>query len=420
MTSIVFKTEGQIDIRSFTTMGINAKPKTNAPIGFFGTGLKYAVAVLCRLGANLEVHTGGDRYVFDTKGVEFRGSEFQQIVMRRDKWYGGHGWLIGRKMKLPYTTQYGRNWEAWMAFRELYSNTLDEGGFAQETDIPEGCGEDWRGDGNTYIVVNECDPFIEAYRNRSEIFVNLADKTKLAVLPGLEILEGKTQRMFYQGMRAKDVGKPALHTYNFTHGQELTEDRQLAHEWRIRSVLANTIASSCEDEALIEKIITADDGVWEHGLEPDVWVRPSRAFHAVMMRRPRGVGGAWHSYYGTHDVRPEVADADLWRQSARPWRLDGGDVLAADGEALFSKPFNMNEQKWKKLATTLVALGNRPDVQYFGQTLANPPREMIAEDLWPEGEGPFAPLAPAIVATTYLKGGPDDPAYSSDDEELGW
>lgn len=377
MTTIVFSTPGTLDVRAFTTMGVSAKPRTDHPIGYFGTGLKYAMAVLARMGAQVVVHTGGVRYWFETQPLRFREQDFQQIVMRRDTWTGAQGWRLGRRQKLPFTTQYGRNWEAWMAFRELYANTLDEGGNTwEDTAWPEMFLEE--GD-RTLIAVGGCEDFTKAYHDRSSIFVDLAEKTKLAALPGLEILEGETQRMFYQGMRAKDLGKPTLHTYNFTHGQDLTEDRQLAHEWRLRTTLANIVASNCEDEALIEKIITADDKHWEHGVQPDSWVRPSAAFHAVMMRKPRGVGGGWYSYYGTHDARPEAREADLWKDSPRPWRVDEGDVLAADGMVLFSKPFNLNEHKWARLAGKLVELANQSDAQYFTRTPAA--RPALWEDL---------------------------------------
>lgn len=357
MSAIVFRTPGAIDVRAFTLMGVNVKKGVN-PIGFFGTGLKYAVAVLARLGATLTVHTGGVRYWFEAQPLEFRGEGLQQLVMRRDSWAGGEGWRLGRRVKLPYTTLYGRNWEPWMAYRELESNTRDEGGITQETDIPEGCLEEWRGDGHTYIVVEGCDEFVKAYRDRDSIFIDLERHAMRASLPGLEVREGETQRLYYQGMRAKDVGKPAFFTYNFTSAQNLTEDRQLAHEWHVRYALANTIAGYCDDEALIEKIVTAKDDHWEHGLEPAPHVTPSRAFHNVMLRRPRGVGSGWGWYYGTHDNRPEAVRADLWRDALRPWRLDEGDVLSADGVALFSKPFNMNQGVWAKLAAHVVELGN--------------------------------------------------------------
>lgn len=385
MSGITFVTPGSMDIRAFTTMGVNAKPRTEKPIGYFGTGLKYAVAVLCRLGASITVHTGGVRYTFELAPMRFRGNDFEQIVMRRDTFFGAEGWRLGRRQKLPYTTQYGRNWEAWMAFRELYSNTLDENGECWEN---EEWGDDYStelgriGDQDaTMIVVSNCEPFVQAYRDRSSIFVDLSDKTKRAVLPGLEVLEGETQRMYYQGMRAKDLGKPTCYTYNFTHGQDLTEDRQLANEWRLRSTLADIIASHCEDEQLIEELITAESDRWEHGLEPSVWVRPSAAFHRVMMKRPKGVGMGWHSYYGTHDTRPEMKNENLWRTAPRPWRVDGGDVLAADGMALFSKPFNLNQAKWDNMSKTMVEFANRNDVQYFARELSSE-RVMLEGDLF--------------------------------------
>lgn len=373
MTAIIFRTPGSLDMRAFTTMGVNAKPNTPNPIGYFGTGLKYAVAVLCRLGATFVVYTNGQRYWFETKPLDFRGSAFDQIVMRRDSWVGGQGWRLGRRLKLPFTTTYGRNWEPWMAFRELHSNTLDEQGETWEADQEEY--EDILSHQTdtispaTFIVVSGCEEFTQAYRDRAAIFLELGNHPVEASLPGLEVRAGETQRLFYQGMRAKDVGKPTLHTYNFTTGQDLTEDRQLAHEWQVRGTLANIIAGYCEDEQLIEQVITAKDNRWEHGLEPSSWVKPSAAFHRVMMRRPRGVGGGWGSYYGTHDRRPEAVKKDLWRDALRPWKVDGGDVLAADGTALFSKPFNMNEEVWKTLAGRMVEIANRQDAQYFGKVV---------------------------------------------------
>lgn len=366
MTAIIFRTPGTLDMRAFTTMGMSAKPTTDRPIGVFGTGLKYAVAVLVRLGARFEVHTGGHRYWFETAPVDFRGAEFQQVVMRRDSWTGGEGWRLGRRQKLPFTTQYGRNWQTWMAFRELYANTLDEQGDTLElTDeqwaLKEHAPNRWantEGGTETIIAVVGCDEFAEAYRNRADVFLDLGDKNLRAVLPGLEVHHGERQRMFYQGLRALDLGKPAMFTYNVTQPQHLTEDRQLGREWAVRALVANTIAT-CDDEDLIKAVITAKDGTWEHGLAPAPYITPSDAFHRVMARRHRGVGGGWGSYYGTHDNRPEVARRDPWTDALRPWRVDGGDVLAADGTALLSKPFTLNDQLWATLAGRIVRMANR-------------------------------------------------------------
>lgn len=390
MTSIIFRTPGTLDMRAFTTMGMSAKPSTDRPIGVFGTGLKYAVAVLVRLGASFQVHAGGHRYWFEVVPVDFRGETFQQIVMRRDAWTGGEGWRLGRRQKLPFTTQYGLNWKMWMAFRELYANTLDEGGDTHEVDDLDAWAQKeeaqpWGDDEHTLIVVTH-DDFTQAYRDRADTFLDLGDRELRAALPGLEVRHGETQRMYYQGLRALDIGKPAMYTYNVTAPQHLTEDRQLGREWAVRSLVANTIATS-DDEELIRQVITAKEGVWEHGLEPSSWTTPSDAFHRVLASRPRGVGGSWGGYYRGHDTRLEAQRENPWTDSLKPWKVDGGDILAADGDPLLSKPFTMSEARWANLARSVCAAANR-----YGGTMT------LGEDTSPPGDGLLAVPWPEVPA----------------------
>lgn len=360
---IVFRTPGSMDMRSFTTMGLTAKPNTTRPIGLFGTGLKYAIAVLTRLGAQIEVYSNGQRYWFETVPIKFRDSDFQQITMRRDNWTGGRGWVYGRRLKLPFTTQYGRNWEPWMAFRELYSNTLDEGGdifqWDHDRQPDEGINR-WgmiESGKETVIIVSNCPAFEEAYEKRDEIFLDLSTRKVLGETPAVEIREGEAKNLFYQGLRAKDIDKPALYTYNFLTAQNLTEDRQLAHDWRLQSTLANTVAQM-DDEQLIEKIITAKEENWEHGLTPDSWITPSQAFRNVMARRPRGIGLGFSGFYNRHDDRPEIVRQNLWKDALRPWKADKYAIQSADDKELFRRPGEMNETVWTNLATALLEIAN--------------------------------------------------------------
>lgn len=46
---IIFRNAGTIDPKSITTFGVSSKENPGA-IGFFGTGLKYALAILLRHG----------------------------------------------------------------------------------------------------------------------------------------------------------------------------------------------------------------------------------------------------------------------------------------------------------------------------------------------------------------------------------
>src|SRR5690606_31422269 len=83
--SIVHVTPGLLDIRSITTFGLHAKPGTNTPIGKFGTGLKYAIATLLRLGCKVQLFIGEVEYEFFTKKNDFRGMEYHQVYMRKRK-----------------------------------------------------------------------------------------------------------------------------------------------------------------------------------------------------------------------------------------------------------------------------------------------------------------------------------------------
>ena len=61
--TIYFTNPGEIDIRAVTTMGVNVKEGSSS-IGYFGTGLKYAIATLLREGQEIIIHSGLTTYYF--------------------------------------------------------------------------------------------------------------------------------------------------------------------------------------------------------------------------------------------------------------------------------------------------------------------------------------------------------------------
>jgi hypothetical protein len=61
---------GLIPMEAVTTMGVSAKEGEN-PIGFFGTGLKYAIASLLRTSHKITIWRGLDRYDFATEPARF-------------------------------------------------------------------------------------------------------------------------------------------------------------------------------------------------------------------------------------------------------------------------------------------------------------------------------------------------------------
>jgi hypothetical protein len=325
--SVVFVTPGLIDIRAFTTFGVNAKPLTSSPIGFFGTGLKYAIAVLVRAGASPVLWIGRDRYEFSQHATQFRDREFSMVRMRRQRW----NLLRASNHDLPFTTELGKNWKMWMAYRELEANTRDEGG---ETHVVEGTWMDVDG-GHTVLQVAN-DEFVQAHLDRDQTFLP-GGLTLREEDARLQVLDRPAKHLYYRGLRVADLEKPTLHSYNFLGALELTEDRTLKYEFLARSEVARHIAT-CHDEALIEEVLTAPDSRWEHGLDFDFQHEaPSDEFSAVIERRRGMVSRSALRYYsGWAMSTGRAPPAGTFTLHPRPWRASGSYAFDASDQMVLS------------------------------------------------------------------------------------
>ena len=108
---LVFENAGELDPRFLSTFGCSVKESDN-PIGWFGTGLKFAIAVLLRTGHSIRVLTGTRQLEITTRTDTLRGQSFAFVCVDGEP--------------AGFTTELGKNWELWMAYRELYCNTKDE------------------------------------------------------------------------------------------------------------------------------------------------------------------------------------------------------------------------------------------------------------------------------------------------------
>jgi hypothetical protein len=148
---IIFENKGELDIRAIKTFGVNSKDDKESAIGYFGTGLKYAIAILLRNGHDISIYTGGVKYDFGVNRSKIRHDEFDIVTMNGEE--------------LGFTTELGKNWEMWQAFRELNSNTLDEKGTAYK-----GIGCVPQND-RTYVTVTGLD-FEKLWGDRDHYFLN--------------------------------------------------------------------------------------------------------------------------------------------------------------------------------------------------------------------------------------------------------
>lgn len=295
MDKVVFRTPGHIDTRSFTTFGINSKPNTDNPIGFFGTGLKYAIAILLRLNARVQLFIGETEYEFYTSEQEFRTKTFKMVRMRKRKGLMSR-WTYA---ELPFTTETGKTWEAWMALRELESNTRDENGISFVTS-----NEDIYIDPACTTFVISSDIFVTAYETLHDIFF---DPTGLEVRfnnYAVTAYNRPSKYLYYRGLRVMELEKPSIYTYNITGSLPLTEDRTVKYSFYVDSYLTEAV-SAITYEAMLEAIFDADEkSHLEPGLPFDTDThQKSQEFISVVARRKKAgskVPARVLSYYGSY------------------------------------------------------------------------------------------------------------------------
>ena len=205
MRKITFSNPGEIDPRLVTTLGVNVKQSDN-PIGYFGTGLKYAIAVLLREGCPLTVWEGEKPHHFSVKGEEIRGKAFNFIYMDGSR--------------LGFTTELGKNWTLENAYRELHCNSTDEGGEGgKETEARPSSG--------TTAIEVEGDAFGIVHDIRYSFILNPAMKP-LYVNQFVDVYPGKAKTVFYRGMKVYELHCEGQFTYNIKEKIQLTEDRLLS------------------------------------------------------------------------------------------------------------------------------------------------------------------------------------------------
>ena len=232
MRTFIFQNAGVMDPRAITTFGVSSKENDSA-IGYFGTGLKYAIAVLLRLKCEVTIWTGGQKYEFTTQKTRIRVNEFDIVHMNGEP--------------LAFTTELGKNWEAWQALRELACNALDENGKFLEQTYTVGLLPT-----DTSILVSG-KAMEEAWTEKDKIFLQ---RCLLETSRGVEIHKGQSNWIFYKGVRILKLPIPAKYTYNFTTPVELTEDRTAKNEfdvmWRRMCAI-----KSLRNRDILKDILTA-------------------------------------------------------------------------------------------------------------------------------------------------------------------
>jgi hypothetical protein len=264
MSSIIFENEGLINVRAIKTFGVNVK-ETENPFGYFGTGLKYAIAIILRNHCKITLYRGeSEKYIFSLKPTDIRNKQFSIITMNGEE--------------LGFTSELGKNWELWQAYRELYCNTLDENGDIYVEIRPITPQE------NKTLIVVEGESFLNVHYKRRE-FILQSDP--IEIIDNVEIHEGPGKGFFYKNILVGGISSTSRYIYNITDRLELTEDRTVKSlfnsEWTIVKALVKS-----KYENIIEDVVLSNTGQFEDDLHFGyINSKPGEVFLSCLKRLSR-------------------------------------------------------------------------------------------------------------------------------------
>ena len=265
---IVFENKGEIDPVAMTTFGVSVKIGTN-PIGFFGTGFKYAVAVLLRTGHRITVWSGTDAFRFSTRRADVRGKDFEFVDVCINE---------GAQTPIGFTTELGKTWEPWMAYRELYCNARDEGGEVYEVARADQASDPRR---DTTLILVDGPEIGDVHRERDLYFL---EGEPDVVCGEVGIHRRPSSALFYKGVRILRLPRPATFTYNLLGWISLTEDRTMAHPFMAEYYLSRALVQ-CEDPAILEEALKATRDSLEREFDyKNCGVAPKEPFLATVGR----------------------------------------------------------------------------------------------------------------------------------------
>jgi len=286
-----FSNPGEVPLNAFKLLGASTKRSVEGKIGFFGTGLKYAVALMLREQIPFKAYIGTKEVKFGVRQTTFGDVKVQVITVNNEK--------------TSMTTDAGIDWEPWFAIREIYSNALDEGGAMELTQDfnPEA--------GKTKIYVEMTPKLGEISRNWQSFFSTKRKEIEKIVLnPGsnsekwYRILPKREKqsefRIFRRGIlvgRSRSVD--SLFDYDVSD-ITINESRVVKNDWEGRQRAAEALAQATKKE-IIELFVST-------------WRQP------MLEHEERFWEYLFDTYWG-----PVKKFSDTWLEVLRPYRLVPSD-----------------------------------------------------------------------------------------------
>ena len=213
MRWIEIKNKGEICKNAFILLGATNKRGNNTKIGFFGSGLKYGIAVLLRNQIPLKVFTGKKEIKISTRKVIFRDMEFNNIYIEDEK--------------TSLTLEMGIDWKIWQAIREVYCNAIDESNSVVkvvEEVIPE--------QDKTSFYIGLTDQTKEIIDNWNKYFCT-DRKDIVSENMDWQVFQPSDQFILYRkGIKCLNSRQTSLYDYNLDK-IEINESRVVVYNWEV-------------------------------------------------------------------------------------------------------------------------------------------------------------------------------------------
>jgi len=196
MKTLLIKNNTLIEHNAFHLIGACTKRDDSGSIGYFGSGLKYAIAVLLREGIHFKVFSGLKEIKITTEPEEFRNQTFQVIYVNG--------------VKTSLTTDMGPDWKIWQAVREVFCNAIDEGDYEYGCHLVTAPTRD----ATTFHIDCDNDTLQEIVNNWDKYF-SLKRKTVTANKRG-QVFKCMDEYVciYRKGIRCWEEQKKSLYDYN--------------------------------------------------------------------------------------------------------------------------------------------------------------------------------------------------------------
>lgn len=361
---LYFKNDGEIDEILIKTMGVNVKQNDSA-IGFFGTGLKYAIAVLLRENQAITIYSGLKKISFTKVEKTIQGKAFDFIEMDSG----------GEVSTLGFTTELGKNWKIWQAFREIYCNALDEGGGMSLDEVtPES--------GKTVIVL--CGDLVaEVYENRHKYFIE--NRVPIYTSEYLDCYYGETNSVYYKGICVLNTQRPLKYTYNIKKKIALSEDRIAVYEHQIKEAICDSLAD-CHDPEVLESILCAKNDYFEAYLdiESSGKFKTNDGIDAVFLQTRRELKAINHTLVTFYKKnKPEMAKYifDTYKMNVSEEKMIAKAVNFLVGLGLYSEKYEIAVVGTLGYSTLGLALNNKI---YISKDIFNHGTKYLASTIFEE------------------------------------